>query len=38
MYIWKFKIREIKTTAKGPHQENREILAPRATSILLNEE
>ena len=29
MYISKFKIREIKTTAKGPHQENREILAPR---------
>ena len=29
MYIWKFKIREIKTTAKVAHQENREILAPR---------
>ena len=29
MYLSKFKTREIKTIAKGPHQENREILAPR---------
>ena len=27
--VSKFDIREIKTTAKGPHQENRELLAPR---------
>ena len=29
MYMQKFEIREIKTTAKGPDQENREILTPR---------
>ena len=28
MHISKFKIRELKTTVKGPHQENREILTP----------
>ena len=27
--VSKFEIREIKTTAKGPNQENREILTPR---------
>ena len=27
--VSKFEIHEIKTTAKGPHQENREILTPR---------
>ena len=25
MYIWNLKLREIKTTAKGPLEENREI-------------
>ena len=34
MYIWKLKIREIKTTAKGPHQENRKILAPQNQNLL----
>ena len=29
MFISKFKIREIKTTEKGPNQEKREILTPR---------
>ena len=27
--VSKIEIREIKTTAKGPQQENREILTPR---------
>ena len=27
--VSKFEIRENKTTAKGPHQENRELLTPR---------
>ena len=27
--VSKFEIREIKTTAKGPHQDNRKILTPR---------
>ena len=31
MYILKFQIREIKTTAKGPHQENCELLTPFKT-------
>ena len=34
MYISKFKIRKIKTTAKGPLQENREFLTPRNLSLL----
>ena len=34
MLVSKFEIREIKTTAKGPNQENREILTPRNKSLL----
>ena len=32
--VSKFEIREIKTTAKGPHKENREILTPRNLKLL----